>query len=180
MFDGQPWFDGFRDLATNGVAKAVLNAFRMLGKLDGDWIETDSAGRLPLEQILDKGVRRAPDVNCTATRDDTGVSILVWNYHDDNIVREADSAEITIEVAGLPAGDMTIREYRMDADHGNAFSAWQAMGSPQVPTPDEIDQLQEAAALPCIDTATRTATTGALSLCSVLPRQAVGLFRIDF
>lgn len=36
LFEDRPWFDGFRDLATNGVDKAVLNAFRMLGKLDGD------------------------------------------------------------------------------------------------------------------------------------------------
>ena len=30
-FEGQPYFDGFRDLWTNGVAKPVLNVFRMLG-----------------------------------------------------------------------------------------------------------------------------------------------------
>jgi len=28
-FEGQKWFDGFRDLATNGVDKPVLNVFRM-------------------------------------------------------------------------------------------------------------------------------------------------------
>ena len=32
LFDDQPYFDGFRDLATNGIDKAVLNAFRMLGQ----------------------------------------------------------------------------------------------------------------------------------------------------
>ena len=30
-FEGQPWFYGFRDLATNGVNKPVMNTFRMLG-----------------------------------------------------------------------------------------------------------------------------------------------------
>lgn len=30
-FENQPYFDGFRDLATNGIDKPVLNVFRMLG-----------------------------------------------------------------------------------------------------------------------------------------------------
>ena len=32
LFEDQPYFDGFRDLATNGIAKPVLNTFRMLGR----------------------------------------------------------------------------------------------------------------------------------------------------
>ena len=43
MFDQQPYFDGFRDLATNGIDKAVLNGFRMLGKLSGDWLANAKA-----------------------------------------------------------------------------------------------------------------------------------------
>ena len=30
-FEGQPYFDGFRTLATNGIDKPVLNVFRMFG-----------------------------------------------------------------------------------------------------------------------------------------------------
>ena len=30
-FEDQPWFAGYRDLATNGVDKPVLNVFRMAG-----------------------------------------------------------------------------------------------------------------------------------------------------
>ena len=57
IFEGQPWFDGFRDLATNGIAKAVLNAFRMLGKLDGDWIAATSSHGVSLETIMASNVR---------------------------------------------------------------------------------------------------------------------------
>ena len=35
-FEGQPYFDGFRTLATNGVDKPVLNVFRMAGLMRGD------------------------------------------------------------------------------------------------------------------------------------------------
>ncbi len=34
-FEDQPWFEGFRDLATNGVDKPVLNVFRMFGMMKG-------------------------------------------------------------------------------------------------------------------------------------------------
>ena len=35
-FENQPWFYGFRDLATNGVDKPVLNVFRMFGLMKGN------------------------------------------------------------------------------------------------------------------------------------------------
>ena len=34
-FEGQPYFDGFRTLATNGVDKPVLNVFRMFSQMQG-------------------------------------------------------------------------------------------------------------------------------------------------
>ena len=38
-FENQPWFYGFRDLATNGVDKPVLNVFRMFGMMKGKRVE---------------------------------------------------------------------------------------------------------------------------------------------
>ena len=43
LFEDQPYFDGFRDLATNGIAKPVLNTFRMLGQMTGDRVQADSS-----------------------------------------------------------------------------------------------------------------------------------------
>ncbi len=34
-FEGKPYFDGYRTLATNGVDKPVLNFFRMAGLMRG-------------------------------------------------------------------------------------------------------------------------------------------------
>ena len=48
-FEDQPWFDGFRDLATNGVDKPVLNVFRMLGMMTGDRLAVDNPAAAPLE-----------------------------------------------------------------------------------------------------------------------------------
>src|SRR4029079_15481232 len=43
-FENQPYFAGFRDRATNGIDKPVLNVFRMLGLMQGARIAVDSTG----------------------------------------------------------------------------------------------------------------------------------------
>ena len=69
-FEDQPYFAGFRDLATNGIDKPVLNVFRMLGQMRGDASRSTAARALPLDAIRDGGVRERPDVNALATRDE--------------------------------------------------------------------------------------------------------------
>ena len=60
-FEGQPYFAGFRDLATNGIDKPVLNVFRMFAKMSGRRIAVESDAAVPLETILRTGVRAKPD-----------------------------------------------------------------------------------------------------------------------
>ena len=55
-FEDQPYFAGFRDLATNGIDKPVLNVFRMLGLMSGDRVAVESTGSLPLDEVRDKSV----------------------------------------------------------------------------------------------------------------------------
>ena len=40
-FEDQPYFAGFRALASNGIALPVLNVFRMFGRMSGDRISVD-------------------------------------------------------------------------------------------------------------------------------------------
>ena len=67
-FEDQPYFDGFRTLATNGVDKPVLNFFRMAGMLRGDRIQTQSDGAVELDSMLSAGVRQHPTIDALATR----------------------------------------------------------------------------------------------------------------
>lgn len=176
LFEDQPYFDGFRDLATNGVDKPVLNAFRMLGMLGGDWVEATSDHALTLDAILEQGVRDAPDVNVVATRDAGGVSVLLWNYHDDDI--EDGVADIALSLAGLPAGAAEFRHFRMDKDHSNAFGVWKAMGAPADPQGADYDRLEAAGQLETIETRAVDPVDGRLDLAISLPRQGVSLVRI--
>src|SRR5205085_6800742 len=116
-FEGQPYFDGFRDLATNGIDKPVLNVFRMLGRMGGDLVPVDSSGAVPLETVRDLGVRERSDVNAIATRKDRSVSVLVWNYHDDDL--PAPAADVDLLIDHLPDGPVAVEHARVDADHSN-------------------------------------------------------------
>ncbi len=97
-FEDQPYFDGFRDLATNGIDKPVLNVFRMLGMMTGktgsERLAVESSGALKLETIRDRSVRANPEINALASRQASEVSVMVWNYHDDDLPAPASENRI--------------------------------------------------------------------------------------
>src|SRR5580658_2543686 len=99
-FEDQPYFDGFRTLATNGIDKPVMNLFRMAALMRGDRVQTESSGRVALDTMLAEGVHGIPDVDALAVRSDRGISVLAWNYHDDDV--PAAAAEVRLEIAGVP------------------------------------------------------------------------------
>ena len=51
-FEDQPYFAGFRSLATNGIDKPVLNVFRMFSKMSGQRLAVESDHAVPLDAIL--------------------------------------------------------------------------------------------------------------------------------
>src|SRR5271170_3786609 len=91
-FEDQPYFEGFRTLATNGIDKAILNLFRMDGLLTGvsspaQRVRVTSDGAIALPEIVSRGVRDQPDIDALAVRSPNALSILVWNYHDFDVDR---------------------------------------------------------------------------------------------
>ena len=153
-FEDQPYFEGFRTLATNGVDKPILNLFRMLGQMHGDRIPVTTSD---------------PTVDAVAVRSSNEISILVWNYSDADL--PAPDAGITLS---LPAARYLIRHYRIDQTHSNALTAWQSMGSPQHPTPAQQSALESAGQLQLLDSPRYT--TGDIRF--TLPRQAVSLIQL--
>jgi xylan 1,4-beta-xylosidase len=137
-FEGQPYFDKFRTLATNGIDKPVLNVFRMYGLMKGDRLKVQSSGAVPVETIMKSGVREKPDVNALATRADHEIAAMVWNYHDDEFL-SAPGAPVELSIAGVPATAkrVLLRHYRIDQEHSNAYTAWKSMGSPQNPSAEQ-------------------------------------------
>jgi xylan 1,4-beta-xylosidase len=175
-FEGQPYFAGFRVLATNGIALPVLNVFRMFGLMGGDLLPAESTGEVDLETIRASGVRGRPDVSALASVRDGTVCALVWHHHDDDL--PGPPAEVELSLSGLPAGDrpVLLEHFRIDRDHSNAFEAWKRMGSPQSPTAEQYAELERASDLALLGSPSWVRPEGGkLSLRFRLPRQAVSL-----
>jgi len=179
LFEDQPYFYGFRDLATNGIDKPVMNTFRMLGRMSGDRVATTSTGGLPLETVRDSSVRGRADVSALASRGERSAAVLVWNYHDDDL--PAPAASIALVVEGLPDGIVTLSHYRVDEDHGNAYAVWQIMGSPQPPTEEQRAVLEKESQLTMLEPARSVVIDGGrVSLEFTLPRQGVSLVKLEW
>jgi xylan 1,4-beta-xylosidase len=180
-FEDQPYFAGFRELASNGLDKPVLSAFRMLGLLRGDRVEVSDEAAIATEQVVREGVRGRPDIGAIAARTNRGLGVLVWNYHDDDV--GSAPASISLTLSGLPS-DVTrgwLEHFRVDSSHSNAFTAWREMGSPQTPTPEQYRQLESAGQLQLLTSPQWIPMEqGAARLEFELPRPGVSLLRMGW
>jgi xylan 1,4-beta-xylosidase len=140
-FENQPYFEGFRTLATNGIDKPVLNVFRMLGMLGSERIALRSNSSLETDSVVRSGVPGEADISGIATLEKQRLSVIVWNYHDQDVAVPA--ANLEMMITGLPpaASRAVVRHYRIDLTHSNAYSTWKEMGSPQQPTPEQYRRL---------------------------------------
>jgi xylan 1,4-beta-xylosidase len=180
-FENQPWFYGFRDLATNGVDKPVLNVFRMFGKMQGDFVEANSDHAYPLQMALDSSFRGTKtDIGVLATKNKNKASILVWNYHD--VDKKGESTEVALEIVGIKSGSSAIlTHYRIDDEHSNSYELWKKMGSPQAPTAAQISALEKAGQLTLVYPPKKVhISKGRIQLVTDLPRQAVDLFQVTW
>jgi xylan 1,4-beta-xylosidase len=74
-----------------------------------------------------------------------------------------------------------VAHYRIDQTHSNAYTAWQAMGSPQAPTPEQYARLRRAGGLQLITSpAWMTASQGALTVRTQMPHESVSLLRLSW
>jgi xylan 1,4-beta-xylosidase len=178
-FEDQPYFAGFRELATNGIDKPVFNAFRMFGLLGDARVSLTSSGAVGNDEIVSGGVRGQLDINAIATRKEHEVEILIWNYHDDDL--PAATSPIDLAITGLPenAQDGLLEHFRIDSSHSNAFAVWKEMGSPQSPSPAQYQQLENAGQLQLVSSPSwKRIENGSVHLQFALPRQSVSLVRI--
>lgn len=176
-FEDQEWFAGFRDLATHGIGKPVLNIFRMLGMMGGNRIEVKSDNGLNATDIIAKGVREKNDINAIASKKQNSTCIMVWNYHDDNVPGSPSPVELIINGAG--SNKVLVTHYRVDEKFSNSFEAWKTMGKPQQPNDEQYRALESAGQLQLYTSPEWKKTYDGKAILNFdLPRQAVSLIRI--
>jgi xylan 1,4-beta-xylosidase len=179
-FENQPYFAPFRVLASNGLDLPVLNVFRMDAKMSGQRLAVKSSAGFDAETIRAKGVRGPADVSALASLDKKKLCVMVWNYHDEDVPGPA--AKIDIAFNGLPVeGAVKVTRYQIDQEHSNSYTAWQKMGSPLSPSPDQYTELEKAGQLAQVDPPQNVAVIeGHTTFPITLPRQAVSLLVLEW
>jgi xylan 1,4-beta-xylosidase len=180
-FEDKDYFEGFRSLATNGIDKPVLNVFRMFGMMSGDRVKTSSNSAVPLDTLIETGVRQGPDVDAFATRSAKEAAVLVWNYHDVN--QSAPATPATVNIDGIPGGveRVLLEHYRIDDAHSNAYTVWQKMGSPQHPTAEQYADLRAAGQLQLLTSPEwLDVKNGEVKISTELPRQGISLLHLKW
>lgn len=178
-FENQMWYAGFRDLATNGVDKPVLNVFRMFGMMKGDLIPVKSSRNFTIEELCQNSVRKEADVNALASTDDQSIAVMIWNYHDDDL--PAPDENIKILFKNIKAERVLVHHYRIDNKYSNSYEVWKSMGSPQNPSKEQIKELEQSGKLQMYTSPTWYQTKEKnLNLSFLLPRQGVSLITITW
>jgi xylan 1,4-beta-xylosidase len=178
-FEDQPWFAGYRQLATNGIDLPVMNVFRLFAKMGSTRLSASSSAEIALDDLMSKGVRTDPDVGVIATRTEDGkLAILSWNYHDDDVAGPGAAVTLTLRGLGKTAS-AKVSQWRVDQSNGNAFAAWQAMGAPPSPDQKQYQALAAASVMKPVELAPLALKDGAGALQFALPRQGVSLLVIE-
>ena len=180
-FEDKPPFAGYRDLATNGIDKPVLNVFRMAGLMSGDRVPVSSDGAASLDTLVKEGARQKPVIDALATRSEHSVSVMAWHYQDDDVSGPA--ADVDLRVAGIPADAkrVLIRHYRIDSNHSNAYTVWKQMGSPEHPGAEDYAKLEAAGQLQLLESPRWIRSeAGAANVRFPLPLQGISLVQISW
>ncbi|MCA9731109.1 beta-xylosidase [candidate division KSB1 bacterium] len=178
-FENQPWFNGYRSLATNGIDKPVLNVFRMFGMMQGNRVEVSGDLAYDFVAARDSSVRGEPDINALAASSKEDLTVMVWHYHDDNIAGPA--VPVALTISNLPVNRLLLHHYRIDQEYSNAYEVWKKMGSPQNPTPEQYSELERAGQLKMLSSPEWINAKEGLSVIRFeLPRQGVSLLKLSW
>ncbi|PWK24432.1 xylan 1,4-beta-xylosidase [Arcicella aurantiaca] len=179
-FENQPYFYGFRDLATNGIDKPVLNVFRMFGMMSGKRVEVKGNQNYNFTMVRDSSVRgKNADIDALASKDAHSAAVMLWHYHDDDV--QAPNANIEVNLKGFPAKQVNFHHYRIDNENSNSYEVWKKMGSPENPTKEQIAILEKAGQLTLLTSPSYVKTqNGELKMTISLPRQGVSLLKFDW
>lgn len=178
-FENQPWFAGYRDLATNGVDKPVLNIFRMFGQMKGKRLLVKAEGGQNATSIIEKGVKEQNDINAIASQSGNMMWIMVWNYNDHNLKGKASG--IKLKINGLGSKKVLAHHYRVDDKNSNSFEKWKSMGSPQTISQEQFETLKQASQLQLVTSPEwKSVSTSTVQLNFELPQQGVSLVQLTW
>jgi xylan 1,4-beta-xylosidase len=152
----------------------------MFGMMQGNRVSLTSSHGYDLRTALDSSFRKTySDINGLACKDVHDATVMLWNYHDDDV--KADAETVSLKIKGLPAKRVLLQHYRIDGAHSNSYELWKKMGSPQNPSDEQIATLEKAGQLELLTSPEWIKTTnGEATISFILPRQGVSLVRVSW
>jgi xylan 1,4-beta-xylosidase len=164
-FHGMRCFEGTRALMDPlGIRKPLFNGFELLARLGTERLAVTTGDRCediqPGEEAGTRGARRPQDtedasrlgpeksiqprpcVDGLAARDDDSIQILVWNQVYDQYATGARRVRVRVEGLG-DTTEVRVTEFRIDQDHSNAHTMWEALGCPDWPDDRQIAVMRD-------------------------------------
>lgn len=179
LFDGKDAFEGFRTLSTGGIHKPVLNAFKLLGRLQGGRVSLESSGALGARGIIRRRARERPDIDGLAVATREGAQVLLWNYHDDLVDAPEAPIRLAVEVPDEASRRVQVTHWRIDGTHSNAHTVWQQLGRPARPNSSQMENLRKAHELDLLEPPRYLdVSEGRVDLRFSLPRHGVSLVEL--
>jgi xylan 1,4-beta-xylosidase len=128
----EPLDGGFGLVALGGIKKPSFVGFALLHKLGNRRLAN------PAQDVL------------VTRREDGVLAVAVWNLVDPD--RQGADKLMHLKFRGVPADAHASLRY-LDSRDGNTLAAYQAMGSPRYPTPEQVRAINRVAELPAAQTA---------------------------
>lgn len=143
------------------------------------------ATRVALSSDATRDVRAesaSPDdreVDGLATLAGDHVSVLLWHHADR--WRATGSASVDLTIQGLPfdGSSVSMRHWRIDDEHSNAYAEWVRQGRPEDPSAAQLEQIKRRQGLELLEApATHQCDGGRISLRIELPLHACSLIEL--
>ena len=162
-------FEGKRTVHTlNGFHKPLLNGYKLLAKQGEELVESRVDGE-------------KPTVTAIAARDgDRRVTLLISRFEGEEIKNLAAPIPVELNVA-MPWNepvDAKVTHWRIDEDHGNAYTIFRKLGSPKKPTPEQVAAIRERMDLETLGEPRREKVAAEYTLRMDMPCNAVSLIEI--
>jgi xylan 1,4-beta-xylosidase len=125
-------FMGYRTFDTkSGFQKPILNAYKLLFKLAPEMVKVEKNNS-------------NDHVSAFATCDEKRITIVVTNFQNERINNDGEAypVSLAIESSWQKGTEVTVKHWRIDASHSNAYTAFKKLGSPALPNPLEIDAIK--------------------------------------
>ena len=100
-----------------------------------------------LHKLGDERIANAADDVLVTRRKDGTLVVAAWNLVAMDKVSEGKPITVRLKFAGVQR-DAKVAIERVDEMHGNPLRAYAAMGSPQYPTREQVEKMNEASSLP--------------------------------